>query len=136
MKTTPSIALLGLFGLLGCDTDAPEPAPPHTASAEVEPSPDESEVRPAPVHWIHAISLDAHDWVQTVNGLNMNVPMGPDTHTRPAAAVYLQAEDGTELDEATLRAQLEKKRLTVVQLLTPAETGVKGGYLLECAAFT
>ena len=132
MRIPTSIALFGLLGLLGCEAEAPVTPPP--AAPQAEPAFDSSGFAPVPMRWTHLVTMD-FGWVQAVNGLNSSAMMGPNAHARPAAAVYLQVEEGAELDETALRAQLGAKGLTLIQLLTPADTGIEHGYLLECAAF-
>ncbi len=134
MRIPSSSALLGLLGLLGCEAEAPVAPPP--AAPQAEPAFDSSGFGPVPMRWTHPVTMDSRGWVQAVNGLNSSAMMGPDAYARPAAAVYLQLEEGAELNETALRAQLEAKGLTLIQLLTPADTGIERGYVLECAAFT
>ena len=122
-----------LLGLLSCEPEIPEtppPAAPPTAAAIAG-----SRFEPARRRWTNLLTTSSDHWVQTVNGLNTTVATVPDSYTRPAAGVFLQTEDGAELDETALRAELADKGLTVIQLLTPEDTGVEGGYVLECAAF-
>ena len=79
--------------------------------------------------------MNSRDWVQSVNGLYSSAMRGLDTYVRPAVAVYLQLEEGAKLDATALRAQLKAKGFTLIQLLTPADTGIERGYVLECANF-
>ena len=136
MRIPSSITLFGLLGLAGCAAEFSEPTPTPAASPQAEPAFDSSSVGPVPLRWTNLVTMNLRDWVRAVNGLNSSAMMGPDTYARPAAAVYLQVEEGAELDETALRAQLDAKGLTLIQLLTPADTGIERVYVLECAAFT
>ena len=141
MRIPSSSALLGL---LGCEAEAPVAPPPAAPTAEV--AFDSSRFEPVRRQWTNLLTMNSGNpwgsegplggnWVQAVNGLNSMVMMGPDTYTRPSVGVYLQVEEGAELDETALRAKLDAKGFTLTQLLTPADTGIEGGYVLECANF-
>ncbi len=147
MRIPSFIALLGLLGLLGCEAEAPvapPPAAPTAPTAEV--AFDSSRFEPVRRQWTNLLTMNSGNpwgsegplggnWVQAVNGLNSSAMMWPDAYARPAAAVYLQLEEGAKLDETALRAQLKPKGFTLIQLLTPADTGIERGYVLECANF-
>ncbi len=137
MRIPSSIALFALLALAGCAAESPEPTPTPTPapSLQAEPAFDSNGAGPVPMRWTSLVTMNSRDWVHAVNGLNSSAMMGPDTYARPAAAVYLQLEEGAKLDETALRAQLKPKGFTLIQLLTPADTGIERGYVLECANF-
>ena len=133
MRIANSWATLALLGLFACDEAATvTPPPPAVESRQPETTRDSFEAVPQQAT---QLLVGAHNWLQAVNGLNSTRWLPTSTSTYPSVGAYLQVAEGADLDGPTLRAALEARGYTVTQVLTPTDTGIAGGYILECANF-